>query len=249
MDSTQLSASVYRQRLYADYGEHVAWQSGRTADSFGAREPYLNRLVRDHFPANRNARVLDLGCGHGALLRSAMNRGYRHLEGVDCSAAQVEVARGVGLSSVRKADLFETLEAAPAESYDVIVAFDVLEHLTKEEGLVFADLCRERLAPRGRWIVHVPNGNAPFVGSVLFGDCTHHTAYTERSIVQLMRVAGFSVVDCFEDTPVVHGARSAVRRLCWSGLRTVLRFYLAVETGAAPRHLIFSQNLLAVAHR
>jgi hypothetical protein len=54
---------------------------------------------------------------------------------------------------------------------------------------------------------------------------------------------------CFEDTPVVHGAKSALRWALWKSFRGLLRLYIAAETGDASNAHIFSQNVLAVARK
>lgn len=240
----------YRSRLYARYAEHAT--SGRTSlapNDLSSRKPYLDALIERHFPKERSARILDLGCGPGALLFFLREHGYQNLAGVDRSAAQVESARSLGLSGVHEGDLFEALRAVPPQSLDVVVAFDVLEHLRKDEQLAMVDAIHAALAPEGRLIAHVPNGDSPFFGRVYFGDFTHEVAFTRGSMNQLLGAAGFSQVACFEDAPVVHGVASAVRNVLWRGIRTALRAYMAVETGSGPRDAIFSQNLLAVALR
>jgi hypothetical protein len=40
---------------------------------------------------------------------------------------------------------------------------------------------------------------------------------------------------------------SLARRIAWSGVRTLLRGYLAIETGSLDRGVILSQNFLTVA--
>jgi hypothetical protein len=54
-------------------------------------------------------------------------------------------------------------------------------------------------------------------------------------------------VDCFEDTPVVHGVKSAIRALLWRLIRWFWLAYIAIETGGTDRRAIFTQNFLAVA--
>jgi SAM-dependent methyltransferase len=140
--------------------------------------------------------------------------------------------------------------AAQADaSVDVVIAFDVIEHFTRDELLPFVDNVRRVLKPGGRWIIHVPNGESPFGGRMRYWDMTHELAFTRTSLAQLLLASGFAEVRCFEDEPVVHGAKSAVRWLLWKGFRGLLRLYIAAETGDAGRQHIFSQNLLAVARK
>jgi len=239
-----------RARLYGAYVSARGAQ-GAPSDLAGLapRAPYLRRLVREHFPADRAARILDLGCGCGALLHFARLEGYTRASGVDRSPEQVEAARRLGIAGVTLGDLATSLGAVEDASLDVVVCFDVLEHLDKREVLDFTDIVYRKLKKGGRWIVHAPNGESPFLGRVRYGDFTHEQAFTRESISQVARTAGFRDVLCFEDVPVVHGPISAARRALWHVLRTVLRFWLAVETGDLGASAIFSQNLLAVAEK
>jgi SAM-dependent methyltransferase len=239
--------SRHRDRLYGRYvSARQTPPAPATLDGLTPRRPHLRALVRRHFPDDRAAAILDLGCGHGALLHFAAEAGYRNLAGVDASPEQVAAAHRLGLSQVRQGDLMAALKALPDASQDVVVAFDVVEHLARDEALDMADEARRVLKPGGRWIIHAPNGCSPFCGAVRYGDLTHELAFTPQSLAQLALNAGFRSVACHEDAPVVHGVRSFARAALWRALRAALRFYLAVETGSA-RGAVLTQNLLAVA--
>lgn len=206
-------------------------------------------MIRTHFPSDKNARILDLGCGNGTLLYFAREAGYEFICGVDTSSEQIEQARLLGFSEVRQADVFSFLATAAAESYDVITAFDTIEHLTRSELLRLADEVYRTLAPGGRWIIHAPNAEG-FLGSrIRYADLTHEQAFTRESVEQLAHAAGFRSVECFEDAPVVHGLKSAARLLVWKAARALLRLFFMAETGDTGRNAIFSQNLLACARK
>ena len=65
--------------------------------------------------------------------------------------------------------------------FDLITAFDVVEHLTRDELLEFLCLVHGRLKPRRSLILQLPNGDFPFVGSIFYGDATHETCLTAVS--------------------------------------------------------------------
>lgn len=237
----------HRTTLYDSYvssGQAPALRDG--SPDLASRAPYLRRLVSEHLPADRAARILDLGCGPGALLHFCREAGYRALEGIDVSAEQVGAARALGLDCVTQGDLLAHLEAAPAARYDAIVAFDVLEHFSRDEVMTFLGGAARALRPGGRLVLHVPNGESPLAGAVIYGDFTHELAFTRRSLEQIGRVAGFARISCYEDAPIVHGAASLVRALLWRGLRLMFHVVTAIETGDLSRRAILSRNLLAV---
>jgi cyclopropane fatty-acyl-phospholipid synthase-like methyltransferase len=237
---------LYRARIYGRYVEAAAAElAPATLDGLAPRLPYLERLVRRHFPSRTDAAILDFGCGHGALLHVAREFGYENIGGVDGSPSQVEAARRLGIEGVRYADMFEVVHALPDSSLDAAISFDVIEHLDRDEILAFTDEIVRVLKPGGRWIVHVPNGASPFAAAALYSDLTHELAFTAESITQLALSSGFSAVAFAEDEPVVHGLRSALRLVAWRAIRALLRFYLKAETGAVG-HPVLTQNFLAV---
>lgn len=240
-----MAQSNYRDRIYRHYVEAATEKlAPDTLAGLKSREPHLAKLVARHFPADRTAAIVDLGCGHGALLHAARKAGYTNLLGYDRSPSQVAAARRLDIP-VREGDLFEVIRNLPAQSQDVVVAFDVIEHFDKDELIEFTDQTLRVLRPGGRWIVHVPNGVSPFSGIVRYGDLTHELSFTPESLTQLALSSGFRSIDCFEDEPVAHGLKSAVRLALWKVLRGMLRFYLTVETGASQP--VLTQNMLAVA--
>ena len=156
-------------------------------------------------------------------------------------------ARRLGIDGVAEGDLLQVLAAQGAASLDLVVAFDVIEHFTKSELLGFVDQVHRVLKHGGTWIIHTPNGESPFCGRIRYGDFTHELALTRTSIAQLLLSSGFSKVACFEDIPVPHGVKSAMRWALWKAIRSALRIYIAVETGEAGSDHIFTQNFLTVA--
>lgn len=245
-----MGKSDYRQRLYERYLSHqVRVDVGAVRAQLEKGHPYLERLVDRHFPQERTAKIVDLGCGHGTLLYTLKKRGYTDIAGVETSPEQVSAAHSLGLDCVKQGDINAVLASTPAASVDVMVAFDVLEHFTKDEIISLLDSIYRVLKPGGRFIMHVPNGEAIFSGKIFFGDFTHQVAFTQKSLRQVLAACGFSRVECHEDTPVAHGIASSLRALMWRLVRLRYRLINAIETGDSGSELILSQNLLAVAFK
>jgi 2-polyprenyl-6-hydroxyphenyl methylase/3-demethylubiquinone-9 3-methyltransferase len=101
-------------------------------------------------PGRPGAELLDIGCG-GGLLAPHLPPGYRHV-GIDLSAASLAVAAEHGVEGHRgdAADLpFED------ERFDVVVAGEVLEHVTDLEAVV-AEALRV-LRPGGTFVCDTIN--------------------------------------------------------------------------------------------
>jgi len=239
-----------RQRIYRQYvTARDKPLAPLSVEGLRPRLPYFRQVIRRHFPRDPDAAVLELGCGHGAFLYAIHEAGYKHARGVDWSDEQVHAARELGIAGVEQGDVMSALAATATGSVDVVVTFDLIEHLTRRELVPLVDDVRRVLRPGGRWIIHVPNGEAPFGARMRYWDFTHELAFTRVSITQLLRASGYSSVRCYEDEPVPHGIRSVVRFLLWKVIRVGLLSYLAIETGAFDRGAVFSQNLLAVVER
>jgi len=238
----------YRSRIYRYYVRACSQPlAPKTVKGLSPRAPYLRKILREHFPKNRNAAILDLGCGHGAFVHFMREAGYTNVVGVDRSPEQVAEARRLGIDRVHEGDLTETLRSLPNDSQDVVIAFDVIEHFSKQELLPLVDGVRRVLRRGGRWIIHAPNGQSPLAGRIRYGDLTHETIFTQVSISQLLYSSGFTEVICREDTPIPHGLKSGVRWMLWKMIRSGLRLYLAAETGEAESDVIFTQNFLTIA--
>ena len=98
----------------------------------------------------QGARVLDLGCGSGAVGRHLAARGGAGpIDGLTISPQEAELAaphyRRVEVANLESADL--TALFAPA-GYDIIVCADVLEHIRHPEHVLAQ--CRALLAAGGR---------------------------------------------------------------------------------------------------
>jgi SAM-dependent methyltransferase len=238
----------YRQRIYQRYLEAgAAVPAAEKLAEFQRRAPYLERLIRQHFPEDRATAILDLGCGAGAIEYFARRHGFGNIMGVDRSPQQVAAARSLGLTGVREGDLLATLESLASESQGLVIAFDVLEHFAKDELLALVDQVARVLKAGGKFLLHVPNGESPFGARVRYADFTHELAFTRESLAQLLNACGFARIDCYEDQPVPHGIWSGGRWLMWKIIRGILRIYLAVETGQIEADLICSPNPPGVA--
>lgn len=234
----------WQRRLYAAYVS--TGQGGINAEQkFASSRAHLLRLIGRHVPANRDARILDLGCGAGNILYFLKLRGFTNLDGVDFSKEQIDLAHRLGLVEARQGDIVEELSRLPDGSVDVIFAMDILEHLDGDTLFRVGDEVFRVLRGGGKLIVHVPNADAIFGSSIRYGDLTHERAFNHLSMRQFMRAVGFTRIACFEDTPVPHGIRSTARAFLWWVGTLGFRLLNAAETGQTKS--ILSRNFLATA--
>src|SRR5712691_9374925 len=93
--------------------------------------------------------LLEIGCGNGFFLEKIKTLGLR-IEGVDINKDAVAVCRAKGLR-VDAVNVFEI-----TESYDMVVLFQVLEHMENLKGLV-EFLVTRLVRPGGHLVIAVPN--------------------------------------------------------------------------------------------
>ena len=242
--------SDFRARVYGSYvnARQVAL-APKSLAGLGPRQPYIRKLIREHFPTERSARILDLGCGHGAILHFAHEAGYVSAWGVDTSLEQVRAARALGIEGVVHGDIRRVLKRQRSASLDAVISFDIIEHFRKDELTPLVDSVLRVLAVGGRWVIHIPNAESVFGARMRYWDFTHECAFTRSSISQILLASGFKSVTVFEDRPIPHGLLSLARWLLWMAIRGLLRLYLAVETGSIDGAAVLSQNMLVVAFK
>ncbi len=148
-------------------------------------------------------RVLDLGCGEGAISVALVERGHEVVS-IDSQAPKPPLPHFI------RADLTDEWPLAESHRFEAIVLADVLEHLTHPHELLLRTL--PHLANRGRLFVSVPNvAHWSVRALVLSGrfdytsrgilDEGHVRFFTRRSAEQMFRDVGLRV-ETYRATPV-----------------------------------------------
>ena len=144
-------------------------------------------------------RVLDLGCGNGALGAHLKRRPDREVVGVTFSEEEAREARS-RLDEVMVCDL-EEFDASSLGRFDCVVCSHVLEHLTKPEDLLRR--LRGSLTAEGVLVVALPNAlhwrqRFEFLrGRFEYGDGglmdrTHYRFYDWRTARALLADCGYA---------------------------------------------------------
>lgn len=155
-----------------------------------ARRTYLDFNVM-YLPAQPQGRLLDVGCGSGALIEMMHSMGWS-AEGVDNDAVAVKHARSKGL----RVNL-GTLEAQeyPENHFDAVTMSHMIEHV--HDPLRLLSECHRILKPGGRFVVVTPNGKS--WGHKLFKEAwrgleppRHLHVFTPLALRHLAEKTGFS---------------------------------------------------------
>lgn len=172
------------------YAQWKSWEGedfGR-CDATAARY-YGAELRRAGVTPGAGTRVLEVGFGNGAFMAWARDRGAQ-VTGTEVSELLVRRATAAGFD----AHLAPTLAFVADGSVDLVVAFDVLEHLEKDGIVALLREVGRVLSPTGQLIARFPNGDSPLGLANQFGDVTHLTFIGSEKARYLARAAGLDVV-------------------------------------------------------
>jgi 2-polyprenyl-3-methyl-5-hydroxy-6-metoxy-1,4-benzoquinol methylase len=180
-------------RAFYDASYTAGMYEAFTAETDMKRLTAARRLaaIRPHV---RGGRWLDVGCSNGPFVELAREHGM-DAEGIDLSAVAVEAARARGVPAA-----CATLDAwQPAERYDTITAFDVLEHTA--DPVDFLRAAHARLAPGGTIALTLPDQGS--LSRRLMGRRwyfympeEHLHLFNRRTLARLLGRTGFSIRRC-----------------------------------------------------
>lgn len=146
---------------------------------FFARLGYGNRLkmLRKH-GLTRDSSILDFGCGRGVFVSFLRQRGYPNVEGFDPFDSEYDDPSVLD------------------KPYDVIVSFDVIEHVDQPRDF-FSQLTRQ-LSDDGLLVVSTPNADylpLSFPQAMRLHQPFHQHILSERALLDLGQQHGLRAVE------------------------------------------------------
>lgn len=189
----------YRQ--WKDWGATKFARCGRADASYFHQE-----LARVGMSNVAGCRILEIGFGNGGFAAWAKDAGADYW-GVEAIAELVAQARKSGLKAFHVSDFKSEIESST--TFNLVVAFDVFEHLSIEQLKQELTFLRTKLEPNGRLLARVPSGDSPFARAIQHGDLTHVSTLGSSVIRQLASQLGFEVVQIREPVHPLLGAGPA----------------------------------------
>lgn len=150
-----------------------------------ARREIFGRLLDRHAGVPDDARIADLGPGHGVNLPLFENRG--NLCVLDSDVGSLVSCRDAGVAAAVRADA--TRLPFADGSLHLVTALDVIEHLD-DDGLALRE-CHRVLRPDGKLLLSVP------ALQILWGRqdvlSEHRRRYGKRQLRECVAAAGFEI--------------------------------------------------------
>lgn len=180
--------------------------------------------------------VLEVGCGTGQFLAYLAAKGVEDFVGIDADGGVRAAIPEAAANRFVESDLAAFVaENTGQRRFDRVVLFDVLEHLTLEQGIAALESLHAIVADGGRLAIRVPNGGSPWGLHIQHSTIDHVTIYTTDKLIELARLTGY---DCLRFLPQKIGP--PVRRTLQAALHAVLDRVLV------QRPEVWTANVVAV---
>ncbi len=211
--------------------------------------PYLITWL----PERHDACVIDIGCGHGQLLRSLKKQDYSNLMGIDVTVARPAWLNESNICYASNSNdplLDSTLSTLPQKA-DLIFLHHVLEHIPKKDMIYFLKNIKHALSHQGILSINVPNAQSNTGCYWAFEDFTHTFLFTAGSLFYVLKAAGYEYIE-FVDIDCTAGSsflKGCCKKILLAIYKKNLNFWNKV-TGSSyhiPSPQIFSYEIKAIA--
>ena len=203
---------------------YCAWKNWNP-ESFGhlakIDEAYFDlEFARTGITRSSSLLSLEIGFGSGTFLSYLKKFGGRTL-GVEVNSTLLAEASKKGY------EVFSSVEMVPTDlQFDLIAAFDVLEHLSTSELIVLFSKVRSMLKCGGVFLARFPNGDSPFGRIYQHGDLTHVSTIGSYKLEELAKMNKFEILFC--GAPAIPwrsvGLLRGIKRLISATLKSVIEF-------------------------
>lgn len=128
--------------------ETYGWQNASEVSAHEYLKPAILRILQ----RLKAKKVLDLGCGNGALVHALRNEGYQTM-GCDADAEGIAYAKAGG-GDFEVVSVYDDPGELGANDFDCVVSSEVIEHLFRPSAL--PRFARQVTVPSGHLVITTP---------------------------------------------------------------------------------------------
>lgn len=231
-----------------DHAGYIAWKNWSEAN-FGLYTKsenleFARELQRANIKLTPSTKVLEIGFGNGAFA-GWVRQFTTHYVGIEANQELVDRAIKAGIKAYSTTS--DITSITPSESYNLILAFDVLEHLELEQIITLLNTCRTCISKDGVVLLRVPSGDSPFSGTLFNGDITHKTLLGSKAFVQLALLTRFEVVSTLDTALPIFGLgfRKTIERAIVKFARKCTALFIRA-TFFGYKHAVITSNMVVV---
>ena len=220
------------------YTKWKSWDENQFGLTSKENALYYEKLFSKYLLKAKN--VLEIGYGNGSFLNWCKEKDL-NVYGIEQDKDLIARAKKLNYK------VYESISKIKVTKFDLIVLFDVLEHIEqKKMDSVFKSL-KKILAKNGKIFIRVPNGSSPFGLAYQHGDVTHVTTINGAKIAYWSRFNGLKPIYSGGDTKVLISGKlyklpqKLIRRALYIITEELIRFVFS----PLPRGVL-SANLLCI---
>lgn len=144
---------------------------------------YLNPTIK---------KALDIGCGRGEWIEILQQNGI-DAHGIDLNFAMLNSAKACRVKNLQKIDAFAFFKTCPDNTFDLVTAFHVIEHIPFEKLFLFLQEIKRVATPNALILLETPNPANLLVGAYTFyKDPTHLNPLPSEVVEFMLDYIGFS---------------------------------------------------------
>ena len=142
------------------------WEADSFAKTSKLEEAYFNNIFK-LLKLKKSSKILEIGFGNGSFLGYAVSQNFNY-DGVESNENLVDLAIDNNFSAYTSLDKIDT-----ETKYDLIILFDVIEHINADAVEEFFKEMNVHLEKTGSIFLRFPNGSSPLGLGNQHGDITH----------------------------------------------------------------------------
>jgi 2-polyprenyl-3-methyl-5-hydroxy-6-metoxy-1,4-benzoquinol methylase len=247
--SKKHQSNVSNKAVESSYGDnYLKWMNWGNSSDFGKitkyeRTYFTSEIMKTNrsFPAKSN--VLEIGFGNGSFLTYAKEKQW-NICGTELNEDLVKTAIYCGF----KVSHSDNLLAYGDNTFDLIVAFDVLEHIPQNVLTDFIVEIKRILKNNGFFIARFPNGDSPFGLSNQNGDITHITTIGSGKVSYFAAQSNMEVTYLGGESQPLFGTSALIftHRLISIPIKKILQFITNIVFFPRSKVVFYSMNLTAI---